>query len=60
VKAGLLFHQRIDYDDGAIVEMVIWRDHRHFLGTESAYQFTTPKQLMADFWADVGTLRSTR
>jgi hypothetical protein len=25
MKAGLLFHQRIDYDDGAIVEMVLWR-----------------------------------
>jgi Family of unknown function (DUF6516) len=25
VKADLLFHQRIDYDDGAIVEMVLWR-----------------------------------
>jgi hypothetical protein len=24
VKAELLLHQRIDYDDGAIVEMVIW------------------------------------
>jgi len=24
-KANLLFHQRIDYDDGAIVEMVLWR-----------------------------------
>jgi hypothetical protein len=24
-KARRLFHQRIDYDDGAIVEMVIWR-----------------------------------
>jgi Family of unknown function (DUF6516) len=24
-KAELLFQQRIDYDDGAIVEMVIWR-----------------------------------
>ena len=23
--AKLLFHQRIDYDDGAIVEMMIWR-----------------------------------
>ena len=21
----MLFHQRVDYDDGAIVEMVIWR-----------------------------------
>ena len=25
MKAELLFHQRIDYDDGSIVEMVIWR-----------------------------------
>ncbi len=25
MKAELLFHQRIDYDDGAIVEMAIWR-----------------------------------
>jgi hypothetical protein len=25
MKARLLFHQRIDYDDGAIVEMVLWR-----------------------------------
>ena len=24
-KATLLFQQRIDYDDGAIVEMVLWR-----------------------------------
>ncbi len=24
-RASLLFHQRIDYDDGAVVEMVIWR-----------------------------------
>ena len=25
MKAELLFHQRIDYDDGMIVEMVLWR-----------------------------------
>lgn len=25
MEAELLFHQRIDYDDGAIVEMVLWR-----------------------------------
>jgi hypothetical protein len=24
-KAELLFRQRIDYDDGAIVDMVLWR-----------------------------------
>ena len=25
MKANLLFQQRIDFDDGAIVEMVLWR-----------------------------------
>jgi hypothetical protein len=25
MRATLVFHQRIDYDDGAIVEMAIWR-----------------------------------
>lgn len=25
MKAELLFHYRIDYDDGAIVEMALWR-----------------------------------
>ena len=25
MDAGLLFYQRIDYEDGAIVEMVLWR-----------------------------------
>ena len=25
MASELLFHQRIDYDDGGIVEMVIWR-----------------------------------
>jgi hypothetical protein len=25
MKAELLFHQRIDYEDGGIVEMVLWR-----------------------------------
>jgi hypothetical protein len=25
MRAELLLHQRIDYDDGAIVEMVLWR-----------------------------------
>jgi uncharacterized protein DUF6516 len=25
MKAELLFHQRIDYADGAILEMVLWR-----------------------------------
>jgi hypothetical protein len=25
MKAELLFHQRIDFDDGAIAEMILWR-----------------------------------
>jgi hypothetical protein len=25
MKAELLLHDRIDYDDGAIVELVLWR-----------------------------------
>jgi hypothetical protein len=30
MKAVRLFYQRIDYDDGEIVEMVIWRVRRPF------------------------------
>jgi hypothetical protein len=91
-KAELLFRQRIDYDDGAIVEMVLWRvptpvppsahglkyslfygrpgirevcydnergkgGHRHFLDDETAYDFTTIEQLIADFWSDIHALR---
>lgn len=32
-------------------------DHRHFQGIETAYVFTTVEKLMADFWADVRSLR---
>jgi hypothetical protein len=95
MNAELLFHQRIDYDDGAIVEMLLWRvpipvphsthrlkyslfygrpgireigydnergkgDHRHFRGAETVYVFTTVEQLMADFWSDVQSLRSSK
>ncbi len=28
-------------------------DHRHFCGKESAYMFTTPEQLIADFQKDI-------
>lgn len=28
-------------------------DHRHFDGDESAYRFTTPEQLLADFQNDI-------
>ena len=95
MKAHLLFHQRIDYDDGDIVEMVIWRvpssvppsthdlkyslfygrrgvreigydnergkgDHRHLREIETAYEFTTVEQLMADFWSNVRSLRGRK
>ena len=95
MRAALLFRQRIDYDDGGIVEMVVWRvpspvppsihdlkyslfygrsggrevgydnergkgDHRHFAGTETPYAFTSVEQLMADFWADVHSLREKK
>lgn len=94
MKAVLLFRQRIEYEDGCIVEMKLWRvpkrvapsghdlkyslyygrpgerlagydnergkgDHRHFLGTEKAYEFTTVERLLADFWSDVKHLRGT-
>ncbi len=95
MKAELLFRQCIDYDDGAIVEMALWRvskpvspsshnlkyslyygrpnvreigydnergkgDHRHFMGVETIYSFTTVEQLMTDFWTDVHTVRGNR
>ena len=95
MRAVRRFHQRIDYDDGGIVEMVIWRvpspvpptahglkyslyygrrgrrevgydnergkgDHRHFMGKETSYLFTTVERLMADFWSDVRAVRGER
>jgi hypothetical protein len=92
MKAELLFHQRIDYDDGAIAEMMLWRvpeavppsihrlkyrlfygrpgvrevgydnergkgDHRHFMGSEYPYSFSSVEQLMKDFWSDVRNAR---
>lgn len=32
-------------------------DHRHLGAAESAYAFTTPAQLLADFWNDVDQWR---
>jgi hypothetical protein len=32
-------------------------DHRHIGRRETAYEFKTPEALLADFWADVETLR---
>jgi hypothetical protein len=32
-------------------------DHKHLGEVETAYVFTTPEQLLADFWSDVDQLR---
>lgn len=32
-------------------------DHKHVGKTETAYRFTTPKRLIADFWRDVDEWR---
>jgi hypothetical protein len=32
-------------------------DHRHLGGVETAYAFTTPAKLLADFWDDVDQWR---
>lgn len=33
-------------------------DHRHIGDTEMAYTFTTPEQLLSDFWQDVQQWRA--
>jgi hypothetical protein len=93
MKAALIFRLKHELDDGAIVEMVIWRvpqsvpgshhgfkyrlyfgkggrrlvgydnergkgDHRHVLGREFSYRFSSPEQLVADFLADVEEART--
>jgi hypothetical protein len=40
MKAELLFHQRIDYDDGAIVEMVLWRVPVSVLPTQHGLKYS--------------------
>jgi hypothetical protein len=35
-------------------------DHKHLGEAEMAYAFTTPEQLLADFWSDVDTWRASR
>jgi hypothetical protein len=32
-------------------------DHRHVGGVETAYRFTSPEDLLADFWRDVDQWR---
>lgn len=34
-------------------------DHKHVGDREVAYRFTTPRQLLADFWSDVDRWRPT-
>lgn len=35
-------------------------DHRHFQGSETAYEFESVERLTADFWADEELLRGGR
>lgn len=35
-------------------------DHRHVSDIETPYAFTTPEQLMADFWSDVDRWRASQ
>lgn len=39
MKAELLFHQRIDYDDGAIVEMRHWRVPTPVMGSTHGLKY---------------------
>jgi hypothetical protein len=92
VKASLIIRDRREFDDGAILEIVVWRvpvavpptthylkyslfygttglrikgydnergkgDHKHNLGVETPYQFTTLAKLLDDFEADVVAIR---
>ncbi len=34
-------------------------DHRHLGAVETSYRFTTPEQLLADFWQDVDEWKPT-
>ena len=40
MKAELLFRQRIYYDDGAIVEMVLWRVPRPVLPSAHSFKYS--------------------
>jgi hypothetical protein len=94
MRAELLFQERRLYDDGAIMEMTIWRvprpvpptlhglkyslfygrpgvrlvaydnergkgDHRHFGPKEEPYRFISVEHLVADFLADVESMRGS-
>ena len=91
-KAELFFFERVHYQDGAILEMKLWRvplrvppsahefkyslfygrpgvrevgydnergkgDHKHFRNKQIPYRFETVEKLIADFLADVRTVR---
>jgi hypothetical protein len=94
MPADLLLHERRLFDDGAILEMKIWRvpqpvpptthglkyslfygrpgtrivgydnergkgDHRHLRGSELSYRFVSVERLVADFFADVRSVRGS-
>ncbi len=92
MKATLIIRDRREFDDGAILEIVVWRvpaavpptthylkyslfygtrgvriigydnergkgDHKHVLGVETTYHFTTLAKLLDDFEADIIAIR---
>lgn len=71
MAARLLHRDRLDFDDGAVVEMVIWQlpapvagsrhryKYRLYCGREEGYRFTTVEQLVNDFLADVAEERGS-
>jgi hypothetical protein len=95
VKTSLIIRDRREFDDGAILEIVVWHvpvavpptthylkyrlfygtsslriigydnergkgDHKHSLGVETPYHFTTLAKLLDDFEADVVAIRGER
>lgn len=92
MKATLLIHERIVFEDGGLIEIKVWRvprpvppsthelkyslfygrsgerlvaydnergkgDHRHYGPRQEDYAFSSIEKLLADFRADVETLR---
>jgi hypothetical protein len=61
MAAALLFHERRLFDDGAIMEMTIWRVPRAVPPTTHGlpYAFVSVEQLVADFLDDVRRIRGS-
>lgn len=59
--ADLVHRERLDFDDGAVVKMVLWRVPEPEPGCRHLYQyrlFTTVEHLIGGFLADMAKERS--